>query len=269
MNPLTETALPMFVEFFADATGVGKSFAAWRARYHFEQAGIKTTLVRVETRGVAQRLRAGDIFVPVEDFAQAGQRPGGLVGVLAPLSAAIGRLANTRRAVVIADWAGGLAQHHAAHLAATQFDKRLAELGVTGISFVATTNRTEQMRQAAEILRMLATTAPGLHRGLLLNDRFGGFSFPTGSRPAAVYRDLVKAAQDNCAVITLPAVVGESWKYCEDAGLRMPEVVRSTPAAFAKATGLDPFTAAACVTEVAAFWELSEQALNRVWRFRA
>lgn len=267
MNPLTETALPMFVEFFADATGVGKSFAAWRARYHFEAAGIQTTLVRIETRGVAQRLRAGDIFIPVEDFALAAQRPGGLVGVLAPLSAAIGRLANTR-SVVIADWAGGLAQHHAAHLIASGFDERLAELGVTGISFVATTNRTEQMRQSAEILRMLATKAPGLHRGLLLNERFGGFAFPRGSRPTVVYRDLLKAAQDNCAVITLPAVVGESWKYCEDAGLRMPEVVRSTPAGFAKKTGLDTFTAAACVTEVAAFWDLSEQALNQVWRFR-
>ena len=209
MTTLTETALPMFVEFFADATGVGKSFAAWRARYHFDAAGIQTTLVRIETRGVAQRLRAGDIFIPVEDFAQASQRPGGLVGVLSPLSEAIGRLANTRRAVVIADWAGGLAQHHAAHLIASGFDERLAELGVTGISFVATTNRTEQMRQSAEILRMLATKAPGLHRGLLFNERFGGFDFPKGSRPAAVYRDLLKAVQDNCAVITLPAVVGE------------------------------------------------------------
>jgi hypothetical protein len=45
--------------------------------------------------------------------------------------------------------------------------------------------------------------------------------------------------------------------------------VGSTPAALAKATGLDPFTAAACVTEIAAFWDLSEQVLNQVWRFRA
>ena len=49
----------------------------------------------------------------------------------------------------------------------------------------------------------------------------------------------------------------------------MVEVVRSTPAEFAKKTGLDPFTAAACVTEVAAFWDLSEKALNSVFRFRA
>jgi hypothetical protein len=268
MIPLTETALPMFIEFFADATGVGKSFAAWRTRYHFEQAGIRTTLVRIETRGVAQRLRAGDIFIPVEDFALAAQRPGGIVGVLAPLSETIARAARTR-SVVIADWAGGLAQHHAAHLIATHFDERLAELGVTGLSFVVTTNRTEQMRQSAENLGMLATTAPGLHRCLLLNARFGGFAFPRGSRPAAVYRDLSRAAENNCATITLPAVVGDSWKYCEDANLRMAEVVRSTPAELAKATGLDPFTAAACVTEIAAFWDLSEQAFNQVWRFRA
>src|SRR5450830_1892837 len=126
MIPLTETNLPLVIEFSADATGVGKSFAAWRTRYHCELAGIATTLVRIETRGVAQRLRADDIFIPVEDFALAAQRPGGLVGVLAPLSA-IAKAANTRRSVVIVDWAGGLAQHHAAHLAATQFDDRLAE----------------------------------------------------------------------------------------------------------------------------------------------
>jgi len=267
MFPLTDTALPLVIEFTADATGVGKTLAAWRTRYHCDLAGIATTMVRIETRGVAQRLRRGDIFIPVENFAQAAQRPGGIAGVLAPLSAAIANVAH-RRSVVIVDWAGGLAQHHVAHLVATHFDEQLTELGVTGLSFVVTTNRTEQMRQAAENLRMLAATTPGLHRGLLLNQRFGNFEFLAGSRPAAVYRDLRKAAGD-CATITLPAVVGESWKTCEDAGLAMPEVVRSTPAEFAKKTGHDLFTSAACVTEVAAFWDLSEQALNSVFRFRA
>src|SRR5665213_3306057 len=200
MFPLTDTALPLVIEFTADATGVGKTLAAWRTRYHCDLAGIATTMVRIETRGVAQRLRRGDIFIPVENFAQAAQRPGGIAGVLAPLSAAIANVAH-RRSVVIVDWAGGLAQHHVAHLVATHFDEQLTELGVTGLSFVVTTNRTEQMRQAA--------------------------------------------------------------------GLAMPEVVRSTPAEFAKKTGHDLITSAACVTEVAAFWDLSEQALNSVFRFRA
>ncbi len=265
--PLTEKNLPLFIDLFADATGVGKTFSAWRIRYHCDAAGIPTTMVRIETRGVAQRLRKGDVYIPVEDFAQASQRPGGLAGILSPLSAAIAKSAQTG-GITIADWAGGLARHHAAFLTTTHFDEQLAALGVTGLSIVASTNRLDQMRQSAENLRSLAATAPGLHRALLLNERFGKFEFMAGSGPAFAYRALLKTAQD-CDVIRFPAVVGESWKYAEDAGLTMPQVMLSRPADFAEKTGLDRFTAAACITEVAAFWVLSEQVLNRVLRFRA
>ena len=50
--------------------------------------------------------------------------------------------------------------------------------------------------------------------------------------------------------------------------MRMPQVIGSTPEEFAAQTGLDPLTAAACITEVAAFWETSQRALSRVLRFR-
>lgn len=265
--PLTTANLPLFIELFADATGAGKTFSAWRIRHHLDQAGIPTILVRIETRGVRASLRKGDVYIAVEDFAQASQRPGGIAGVLQPLSTTIIAAARTRR-VVIADWAGGLARHHLEYLAKTHLDTTLTHVGITGLSIVTTTNRTEQMRQAAANLRDLATITPGLHRGLLLNERFGAFAFIPGSQPALVHRDLLRAAQ-GCAVIKFPAVVGESWKTAEDARLTMPQVRDATAEAFADKTGLDLLTAAACVTEVCAFWELSEVALNGVLRFRA
>jgi hypothetical protein len=264
--PLTAANLPLFIELTADATGVGKSFSAWRIRHHLDQAGIANVMVRIETRGVSTKLRKHDVAIAVEDFAQASNRPGGIAGVLQPLSAAIIAAAENRSAV-IGDWAGGLARHHAEYLAVTRFDAMLADLRMTGLTINVTANRAEQMRQAAANLRALATIAPGLRRGLLLNERFGGFTFLAGSQPALAHRDLMRAALD-CAVIRFPAVVGDSWKAAEDAQLTMPQVVCSTAAEFATRTGLDVFTARACVTEVAAFWELSQTELSRVLRFR-
>lgn len=265
--PLTAADLPLYIELVADATGVGKSFAAWRIRHHLDQAGIPSVMAHIETRGVRAARRKGDVFIAVEDFAQASQRPGGIAGVLQPLSATILASARTRR-VVIADWAGGVARHHQEYLTKTHLDATLARLGITGLSIAVTTNRTEQMRQAADNLRALATTAPGLRRSLLLNERFGGFAFIAGSQPALAYRDLMRAAQ-GCAVIKFPAVVGDSWKAAEDAHMTMPQVRDATAEAFADKSGLDLLTAAACITEVGVFSQLSEAALNGALRFRA
>jgi hypothetical protein len=69
--PLTDTDLPLFIELLADATSVGKSFAAWRIRHHLDQAGIPSVMVRIETRGVRVPLRQGDVMIAVEDFAHA------------------------------------------------------------------------------------------------------------------------------------------------------------------------------------------------------
>src|SRR6185437_6068992 len=167
MTPLSLQNLPLFIEVFADATGVGKSFAAWRLRYHLDLAGIANVMVRIETLGVQAPLRKGDVYVAVEEFTQASQRPGGIAGVLQPLAAKILALRNTRSAVIV-DWGGGLARHHLEYLAKTHLDALLAKYGITGLSLVATTSLTEPMRQAAANLRDLATVAPRLLRGLLL-----------------------------------------------------------------------------------------------------
>ena len=267
MTTFTEANLPLVIQLLADATSVGKSFTASRIRYLLDQAGIPSVLVRIETRGVQAALREGDVAIAVEDFVQASQRPGGIAGVLQPLSTTILAAERTRR-VVIVDWAGGLARHHMVYLASTGLDTVLAEHGITALSFAVTTNRTEQMRQAGDILRQIGAIAPRMQRGLILNERFGPFAFLEGSQPAQVHRDLLQAAR-GCALITVPAVVGDSWKTAEDARMTMPQVIGSTPEQFAAKTGLDPLTARACITEVAAFWELSQKALSRVLRFRA
>lgn len=266
MSPLTTANLPLFIELVADATGVGKSLCASRIRDHLDEAGVENRLVRIETRGVETKLRDGDVYIAVEDFAQASQRPGGIAGVLQPLSAAIVAARGTRSAVIV-DWAGGLARHHMEYVTKTQLGATLARYGMTGLSITVTTNRSEQMRQAAANMRQLAAIAPSLRRGLLLNRRFGSFAFIAGSQPALVYRDLRRAAQGG-AVIDLAAVVGDSWKIAEDARMTMPQVIAATAEEFAERTGLDALTAAACVTEVAAFWSLSEKELSRVLRFR-
>jgi hypothetical protein len=264
--PLTETSLPHYVEFTADGTAVGKSFFGTRVRYHYELAGLRTTLVRIESRGVDKPLRKTDVYIPVENFAQASRLPGGMVGVLRPLFDAIAAAAKTQ-GVVIVDWAGGLARLRVEMLASTRFDERLAELGVAGLSFFVTTNPTDRMRQAAANLADSQLAAPGLARALLLNKRLGDFDFLAGSGPAAAFRDLHNAAQ-GCPVLAFEGIAGESWKICEDAALTMPFVVRSKPAEIAARTGLDDFTAAACGTEVAAWWATSDAELQRVLRFR-
>ncbi len=262
---MTISNLPLYIETFADATGVGKSLSAWRIRHFLDEAGVPNIMVRIETRGVEAKLREGDIAIAVEDFAQAADRPGGIAGVLQPLSATILAAAKTRH-VVIADWAGGTARHHLEYVAKTRLDEVLQSIGMTGFSIAVTTNRTEQMRQAADNLNSLEKAAPGLRRGLLLNKRFGDFNFLAGSKQEEEYRGLMRAAR-TATVIEFPAVVGNSWKTAEDARLSMPDVIKATPAFFAERTGLDAITAMACITEIAVFYELTKKALVRVLRF--
>jgi hypothetical protein len=265
--PLTEADLPLAISFFNDATGVGKTFAAWRTRYHFDDAKIATRFVCIETGGVPKKLRRGDVFIAVEDFTESARMPGGIAGVLQPYSAAVLGLAGTR-SVLIADLAGGLARHYAEYLAATRFDQLLHGQGITTLGVVVATNRIEHMREALINLDMLAATVPLMHRALLLNYRFGGFKFLAGSPSATVYRDLMRRVEDGCAVIRLPAVVGDSWKAAEDAQLTLKQALNAAPAEFAKRTRLDLLTAAACLTEVETFYGDSEVALNGVLRFR-
>lgn len=268
MSTLTEKHLPLAISFFNDATGVGKSFSAWRTRYHCDDAKVPTRLVCIETRGVPQKLRKSDVFIAVEDFADAARMPGGVAGVLQPYSTAVLNLAGTR-SVLIGDWAGGLARHHAEYLAASRFDQLAHAQGITTLGVVVATNRIEHMREAIANLDMLTATVPQMHRALILNCRFGDFKFLSGSPAAAVHRELMRRAEDGCAVIRLPTVVGDSWKVAEDAQLTLKQALNATPAEFAKRTKLDLITASACLTEIAAFYEKSEVALQSVLRFRS
>lgn len=167
MKPLTEKDLPAAISFFNDATGVGKSLAAWRNRCHCDDAEVPNRLVCIETSGVKKKLRKGDVFIPVETFTDAARSPGGVAGVIQPYSAAVLSLAGTR-SVLIADWAGGLARHHTEYLLATGFDQLLHNRGIVSIGVVVTTNRYKHMREACENLDMLKTTTP-LKRGCSLS----------------------------------------------------------------------------------------------------
>ena len=266
---LTGTKLPQVIELSADATSVGKTTAAWRIRHYCDQRGIKTILVTIESRGitVGRALRPGDVVIATEDFRRAKELPGGLAGVLRPLSTAIERAARTGAAVVI-DWAGGHAQDRLEALAAMCFDQILAEFDLVGISVIVTTCATDKMRQASLNLTTTREVVPGLQRALLLNERGGRFDFIPGSAPAVAYQELLRAAQ-GVKAIRFPAIEGESWQACEQAGLTMPAVIRATPAQLAAKLRLDRFTTAAIISEVTAWWTLTERSLASVFPFRA
>jgi hypothetical protein len=257
-------AMPNFVEFSAHGSAVGKTFTSRRLRYYLSQAGQRSIMVRIESRGIDPKLEEGDVFIPTEDFSRAGELPGGLVGVLTPLYAAI-RRAREEGAVLILDWPSGLARHRLEIMAATRFDERLAGMGMTGLSLIVTTNATDRMAQAGDNLAMLEKVAPGLQRGLVLNCRTGDFDFATGSEQKREFDALLKTAP--AALITIPLLRGGCWKMAEEAGLTMPEAMRLTPAELAGRLNTDEFIAAACATEIEAWWQLTEVALTQVARF--
>ena len=258
---LADQKVPQFIEATADGTALGKSFTIERLRYHYERHGIKTTIVRIESRGVAHRpLRESDIFIPTEEFAQSKRRIGGLAGVLQPLFAAIARAAQNETAVLL-DWAGGHAQNRLEVLTATAFDERLAELCVRGCSVTITSNVVARMREATDNLLKTAETAPGLTRKLLLNGHRGPFVFPADTTAHAAYRDLLTAAKG--AVMRLPEIGGDAWPICEANSLSMLQVLRATPKELAELVNQDPFIAKAVINEIAAWWVTSEKEIKR------
>ncbi|MEW6449080.1 MAG: hypothetical protein AB1490_00380 [Pseudomonadota bacterium] len=264
---LTGTAVPRVVEFTADATAAGKTLGALRMRYHLDELGVANTLVAIESRGVEsyKTMRPGDVFIPTEDFSRAAELPGGLAGVLKPLYVAI-ELAAKAGSVIIIDWAGGHTQNRLEAFAATGFDQRLAELNMSGLSVIVTTSASDRMRQAAENLRRTAEIVPLMRRALLLNERQGSFAFQPGTAAAAAHADLLRAAE-GASLLRFAAIRGESWQECEAAGLTLPAVKRATPSHVASKTRLDTFSAAACISEVAAWWLLTARALAPVFPF--
>jgi hypothetical protein len=264
--PFTAETLPHFIELTADGTGVGKSLLATRLRDHYEDAGHPTTLVRIESRGIPRALRDGDVFIASEDFAQAEKLTGGIAAVLKPLYAALERALSPKSAVFV-DWGGGLSQHRLVAYAATRFDERLAELGIAGLSLAVTTNASDRMLQTANALQKLALVAPRLNRGLVLNRRLGAFSFVAGTEQHRVFAQLTEASK-GLVQLNIAAIGGESWKSCENAALSMQEVIMMHPADLGARIKEDPFTAAACASEIAAWWESTASELTHVARFR-
>jgi hypothetical protein len=193
--------------------------------------------------------------------------PGGLVGVLQPLYLKIEKAAETH-SIVIVDWAGGQAQARLEALAATQFDERLAELDLVGLAVIVSTCAIEKMDQASNNLLRTREVAPGLQRALLLNARGGAFEFIPGSAAAIAYKSLLKSAQ-GASIIRFPPIEGESWQECQQAGLSMPQVIKSKPAEVAAKTGMNRFTAAACRNEIAAWYLRTKASINQVLPFRA
>lgn len=265
--PLATRGISQLIELTADGTALGKSLATIRLRHHYEQHGVRTTVVWIESAGVQPRhRRASDVFIATESFTEANGQPGALAGLLAPAFVKIAEAAAKEEAVLV-DWAGGQAQNWLEVLAATGFDDRLAELEIRGRSVVVTTNATARMHEAAANLADTARLAPGLARTLLLNERNGAFRFIAGTASADAYRSLLDAAQGS--VIRFARIRGESWQSCEDAGFSLPAVVRAAPALIAEKTKLDPFTAAACVSECGAWWAATEKELSGVFPFAA
>jgi hypothetical protein len=258
---------PSVIAYSADGTGVGKSLVANRTRHFLENAGVETVLVRIETRGIEPKLRPGDVFIPVESFSHASRLPGGVAGVLRPMFQPIIAAAQKRSGAVIIDWGGGLLQHHQEMLAATRFDERLAELGVDSCSFIVTTNSVAAMRQATVALTAIAKVAPRMPRGLVQNERLGDFKFEPASEQDRVFKDLRAAAQRCAVTITIPQILGDSWKICDDAGVTMPEAVNATAEQLAARIGVDQFLAQACASDIAAWWHKTEEELRHAFPF--
>lgn len=265
---LKGTAVPRVIEFSAHGTGVGKTIAAHRTRHHLDKAGVKNVLVTIESRAVLphRKLRGSDVFISTEDFKLAREMPGGLPALLRPMYLAIAEAAR-EGSVVIIDWPGGAAHVRLEAMAATRFGQRIRELGISCISVIVTTASLDRMKQATENLLSTAEVAPGIRRGLLLNERAGKFEFIAGTALGDAFKDLMVAAE-GAEIIRFGSIVGESWQACEAAGLSFEAVLRATAAHIADATRLDLFTAAATQTEVLTWWDATKLALDQVFPFR-
>lgn len=247
----------LFFELIAQATAVGKSIMAKFLTDMLRQMGHRVILVRIESKVIKQA--GADVAIDAEDFAQAARLPGGVAGVLRNLFLTLEQAAR-EGTIVIVDWGGGLADYRAEAYAATRFDERLEELGIRGLCFVVTTCATDRMNQASESLATCELIAPKLERGLILNKRIGPFSFVAGSDEHKVWEKLQRTAKGS-KMVEIPAVAGESWKKCSDAGLTMSDVIESDLGQLTAQLNDPRILAAAYQSHVAAWWIAAEKAM--------
>ncbi|MEH2471984.1 hypothetical protein V1281_006829 [Nitrobacteraceae bacterium AZCC 2161] len=259
-NPSKTNAvrLPAVLELCGHGTSLGKSLLATTAELIYRLAGYKVVMVRIESKMIKHR---GDhIRIPTEDFAEAAVLVGGLSGVIAPLFAAVRDIKDDRSAVII-DWAGGQADHRSHIFVATRFGERLKAMGLNATSVVVTTNTASDMTHANELLRRSETVAPSVNRCLALNKRRGSFNFVTGSEQARIFDKLIQEAK-GARPFEVDAVGGQSLKICDDAGLSIPDVIESSVEMLAAQLKCDEFIAAACQTEVVAWYVKTTDALR-------
>lgn len=262
----TRKRIPGFIEMTGVGTAMGKTFGTKRIKAFVEHAGTAMRQVRIETGAIRDSLEADDLLVPIENFAQSQATVAGAVGVMRPAFDAIGQ-AKAAGGAIIWDWAGGLAMHRAEIFTAARMDERLVEMDIDGLSVVVTTADATRMQQAAESLDVIKMTTPRLRRALLLNGVAGPFNFPIGSEIAAIYHRMIGAAE-NAAIIKFPLVPGKAWAVCEAAGYSMAGALKATPLELAQRSGLDPFSAAACLSEWTAWWTATDRELDQLFRFR-
>ncbi len=179
----------IFIDVAADGTAQGKSTLAIRMRAHCEDAGLRTTIVRIESQHAALGMRDGDVLIPLETIGDMRGMVGGIVGILEPGLNVVSRMMREGGAVIF-DWGGGLADYRLEGFAATGLDEKLAEAGIDAWSIVVTTASESSMTQAVRLLAKTASFAPGFRRAVALNALGGGFNFPSGTVSGRLFADL-------------------------------------------------------------------------------
>jgi hypothetical protein len=264
MKAAPKTHVPDLIEITADGTSIGKTVLANRVHHFYREIG--RPVVRVQIESSRRRRGVGDtsdiVFINLEEFANAGIRNGGLVGVLQPMFEAIMQIPENGAAVVV-DWAGGTAGHRLEVMAATNFDTTLAALHVKALSIVMTTCSSEHMDQAARHLQSLQKVAPSLPRVLALSGRAGPFDWPVGSEQRGHFDRLLSTAE-NIPILRIPLVNGRALQVCADAGLDPTQALLLNFDELAARLGVHIFQATACATELAVWWQRVGGELRKV-----
>lgn len=263
MKATSKTTLPDVVEVTADGTSMGKTVLAARLAHLYGEVGRKVTRIEIESsrRRGGPRDTGDSVFISLEEFANAGIRTAGLVGVLGPLFEAIMQIPKNGGAVVV-DWAGGTVGHRLEVLAATNFDTTLAAMHLKARSIVMTTNSSEHMQQAEKHLQSLETIAPDLPRALALSGRAGPFDWPVGSEQRGHFDRLLTTAGE-VPILRIPLAAGRALQVCADAGLDPTQALLMNFDELAARLGVHVFAATACATEIALWWQRTGTELRK------
>ncbi|MBP1095987.1 hypothetical protein [Bradyrhizobium diazoefficiens] len=253
MKTTKTTNFPDLVEITADGTSIGKTVLAHRVAHLYREVGRKVIRVQIESSRRRAASEEEIVFINLEEFACAGTRNGGLVGVLSPMFESVLE-ARKNGAAVVVDWAGGTSGHRLEVLAATNFDATLAAMQVKALSIVMTTNSSEHMTQAEKHLHSLQKVAPQLPRALALSGRAGPFDWSVGSEQRG-HLDRLLAAAGEIPILRIPLVAGRALQVCADAALDPTRALLMNFDELAARLGVHIFQSTACATEIALWWQ--------------